>query len=46
VVQSNVRTADWKSLQASLDDLHILSERHPDNSVQKMAGKLRQESIL
>jgi hypothetical protein len=41
VVQKNVRTSDWRALQASLEDLRILSEKHSDVSVRKMADKLR-----
>jgi len=41
VVQKTIRTSDWRALQVSLDDLHILSEKHPDVSVRKMSEKLR-----
>ena len=41
-MQQNVRTADWKTLQESLEDLTILSEKHHDINVRKMSEKLRQ----
>jgi hypothetical protein len=36
-----VRTADWKALQGSVDDLAVLSEMHRDVNVRKMSEKLR-----
>ena len=41
MVQKNIRTSDWRLLQASLDDLKTLTERHSDAAVRKMAEKLR-----
>ena len=41
-MQKNVRTADWKALQGSVEDLTILSEKHKDVNVRKMSEKLRQ----
>ena len=41
MVQKNIRTSDWRSLQASLDDLKTLAESHSDAAVRKMAEKLR-----
>ena len=41
-MQKNVRTADWKALQGSVEDLTILSEKHKDINVRKMSEKLRQ----
>ena len=40
-MQQNVRTSDWKALQASVDDLAVLGEKHRDVNVRKMAEKLR-----
>jgi translation initiation factor 1 (eIF-1/SUI1) len=36
-----VRTADWKALQGSVDDLAVLAEMHRDVNVRKMSEKLR-----
>jgi len=36
-----MRTTDWKSLQATLDDLGILAASHRDINVRQMSDKLR-----
>ena len=41
LVQKNMRTTDWKSLQATLDDLAVLAKSHKDINVRQMSDKLR-----
>lgn len=41
LVQKNMRTTDWKALQATVDDLGELAKSHKDINVRQMSDKLR-----